>query len=57
MNRREFITNTMLLALSSNGFSNIVRAKNIELNKELRPIKKLYMVLMILSPQLEWGPG
>ena len=35
MNRREFIINTMLLALSSNSLSNIMKAKNIELNKEL----------------------
>ena len=30
----------MLLALSGNNFSNIIRAKNTELNKELSPIKK-----------------
>ena len=30
----------MLLALSSNSFSNIIRAKNTELNEELSPIKK-----------------
>ena len=31
----------MLLALSSNSFSNIIRAKNTELNKGLSPIKKI----------------
>ena len=52
MNRREFILNTMLLTLSSNSFSNIIRAKNTESNKGLS-----HMELLILYPQLEWEPG